>query len=1188
MSAEFCITSEEVTPGRPPEWLRNQIRLQAMNPNKNQSDLSGRILVVYPNETSRREMLSILELEGAVDTTLHHTIDSLTSSLLADFRLPRVIPKDGPYDIVLHAECQKEASSLGFPTINPLPEMNWGHGKTKALATLHSCLSRELAVENWDGPGMSTFRKVIKRLEKKLGGSHPDMVVQRIINMLQDGREPFSVSDIDGIVLMDHAPGMCKSHSEMVMQLSRHRPVHQLTYPGNFRLGHHGHLLVDEHPISEPSKLPQWINKSDRGTEKKPSIVHRQLLHRAEHSFDATIGLVSERLHSNPTDRIMIVDPSIGENRGKWERRLLDMGVLIPRSRNNLRSHPLAHWILWLSKLPHGPDAFSLESLRALSLQTTISPFEEPPEHPSDDSLRPTADPDLLTNLARSAHVLGGPGALSKWISTMSMPPSENQRGPAKERAQWWLLCVANSLRPVLGAEDRQALGEASATLGCFSGKNLPLPVNEKTGDEWLLKILSSIDIQSAMDNFDGESTSPASIIQTLLRSHRELRQMQEDSGQRTPQDGLEWVDDFSTIIDKSMTKGHGTKASGRVSLLGPSESLGCTADLTILTNTSSSSWNLKVPKVPFLGDEERNSLDILRPDGPIRDARHHLQHILNSSPEVVILDTILDESNPPAAPIREWAISSDSDCTKSEIPSERAPSTPRDFRQFDGRQIRNNLQPSRSPINPSAVSIGFDPELQADRQRRQPRNSIEDGYLPDSATPHLLSFESSSLFARTPKGVVEPRRNHRWPVIGGITGSGKNSVTIDPRPFTPAPSGSLVSDSRHGHAEGAEQNVRIWSPTRLQRWLNCPRMGWLSKGLMAENEELIDEEIDRRTQGNLLHLIHHDILSKALNIPMGEERETPGEARLTSLCDSGLSVNELMQMALESLDSRAPWLERADAVSAHSLRTLTGMDRKQWGSWLADPAPLPLSGRIGTIISAELTCSDSSPISLEWSTDNFNPNGIEIALPSEFTGGSQLEPIKIRGFIDRVDLLPFDEKSELWLDPEGDHSVAPIRIQGTGWKPRRIVAIRDLKTSDRASSRRRHLKGLLEELQLALYARAWEVAHPGDLVLAAGISMLSHNSEHYLEISSGYSENLPEIEIGTRTTVSADLHRFNDEGKSATSDHFRAWLAQRIQVSLKVALQASSGRVHPTPSPGVCGYCPVSRTCQVRAESGF
>jgi hypothetical protein len=356
----------------------------------------------------------------------------------------------------------------------------------------------------------------------------------------------------------------------------------------------------------------------------------------------------------------------------------------------------------------------------------------------------------------------------------------------------------------------------------------------------------------------------------------------------------------------------------------------------------------------------------------------------------------------------------------------------------------------------------------------------------------------------------------------------------------------------------------------------------------MAENEELIDEEIDRRTQGNLLHLVHHDILSKTLNIPMGEERETPGDNCLTSLCDSSLSESELMQMALESLDTRAPWLERTDAVSAHSLRTLTGMDRKQWGSWLAEPTPLSLSGRIGTIISAEFTCPDSSPISLEWSTDNYNPNGIEIDLPSEFTGGTQLEPIKIRGFIDRVDLLPFDEKAELWIDTEGDHSVAPIRIQGSGWKPRRIVAIRDLKTSDRASSRRRHLKGLLEELQLALYARAWEVAHPGDLVLAAGISMLSHNSEHYLEVSSGYSDNLPEIEIGTRTSVSADLHRFNDEDKSATSDHFRAWLAQRIQVSLKVALQASSGRVHPTPSPGVCAYCPVSKTCQVRAESGF
>jgi hypothetical protein len=119
----------------------------------------------------------------------------------------------------------------------------------------------------------------------------------------------------------------------------------------------------------------------------------------------------------------------------------------------------------------------------------------------------------------------------------------------------------------------------------------------------------------------------------------------------------------------------------------------------------------------------------------------------------------------------------------------------------------------------------------------------------------------------------------------------------------------------------------------------------------MAGNEELIDEEIDRRTHGNLLHLVHHDVLSRVLKIPMGGERELSAVAENPSIARSGIGEGELMQIALESLDSRAPWLERSDAVATHSLHSLTGMNLKQWGEWLAEPVPKPAIGRIGTIV---------------------------------------------------------------------------------------------------------------------------------------------------------------------------------------------------------------------------------------------
>jgi len=212
----------------------------------------------------------------------------------------------------------------------------------------------------------------------------------------------------------------------------------------------------------------------------------------------------------------------------------------------------------------------------------------------------------------------------------------------------------------------------------------------------------------------------------------------------------------------------------------------------------------------------------------------------------------------------------------------------------------------------------------------------------------------------------------------------------------------------------------------------------------------------------------------------------------------------------------------------------------------------------------------------------------VDISLPKELSGYVDTEPIKVRGWVDRVDLLPIDSASGKWVDNDGDDSVAPIRVHGTGWRPKRIIAIRDIKTSESPLHRNRHYKGLLEELQLAVYARAWEEAHPGDLVLAAGISVFGHNSDHLLEISSQYSESQKEINIGTRSSITSTTHRFADEDEKTQSDHFRSWMAQRLSVALKVASNANSGKVHPTPSPGVCGYCPVRETCNVRMEGSF
>ena len=1181
------VTIEETPAGGIPSWLKKHIRDQSLGkPSKNPNHY-GRILIIYPTQKSKSQTISSIGLQGAIDQTLHHTMDSLITSLVADFRMPRVIYNRGPLSAIIHAECQREASRLGFPMINPLSEMKWGKGKTEALESLHHHLSSELVAEKWEGPGISTFRTIINRLEKKLRFTHPDMACERIIDALEGGRIPFTISDIDGIVMLDHSPVMCKSHTEILLSLSKIRPIHQLTFPGNFRLGHHGNMLLDQHPVAVPDGLPDWVPPLRTQPQGPTTTVNRILLDREAHSFEATAHIVAERL-SRGESEIIIVDPGLKNNRRKWEQILGDIGITIDNGRAQPSSHPIGHWLLFLASLGHGTDAFSLSSLRALSLQTSIVPFGGLPEHPVDPEITCSADSELLTKIARNEHVLGGPGALSKWVETLSRPPKNERDGPRKEAAQWWLMCLAASMRPLLRESDRKLLANFTELVGCHSGAKLPLPDAPMDGDGWLQNTLSLIDIRSQMARFSGRGLSPAAAINALSEERDTLRAMQRRSGHMPPKLGWDWVEELHTLADQTEARTGGSNFTCGVSVMTPEEALGCSADLVVLSNLSSSSWELRVPKVPFIGEDERHALGILRPDSPIRNARHNILHLLNCSVEAFVLDPSADETSPPAAPIREWAVNFEargSDSQKYETSD--SPPPPRRLRQIDGLRIRQGKPPNKAPINPSAVSIPLDQILQRDRERRQPFMPSNDGYLPDESVQHLLSIENLKLHGRPPSGTEIPRKNIRWPVVGAII-NGKRTPSVDPRPFSPSATGVLVRDSRNGHSGETAQEIPVWSPTRLQTWSRCPRMGWLKRELGAEKEELQGEEIDNRAYGELLHNVHHDIVTQILGFRTNEERGHDGGNGHISIQRSGLDQTEIMRIALESLDSLAPWLERTDAVSTQRLRSLTGMDRNEWKSWLADPEPVLPKGRIGSLVTAELEIGDSAPVSIEWMVKNGALDYVQINPTPEISARSELDPIKVRGWIDRVDVLPMDLNSQVWVDDQGSDTVAPIRIKGSGWKPKRLIAIRDLKTSETKSQRNRHYQGLLEELQLAVYARAWEEAHPGDLVVATGISVIGPKSNHFLEVSGMLESSKPGIKIGTKTTVTSDLHRFEDEDEKADSDHFRAWLAQRLSVAMGVAYNAKRGRVTPTPYSRVCNYCPVGEFCDVRMGASF
>ena len=183
-----------------------------------------------------------------------------------------------------------------------------------------------------------------------------------------------------------------------------------------------------------------------------------------------------------------------------------------------------------------------------------------------------------------------------------------------------------------------------------------------------------------------------------------------------------------------------------------------------------------------------------------------------------------------------------------------------------------------------------------------------------------------------------------------------------------------------------------------------------------------------------------------------------------------------------------------------------------------------------------------------------------------------------IRDSIDRVDVVHSPD------DEGGDETVAPLDwSEGSGWKPKRLILIRDLKSVDGPNAARigeRHRKAIFDELQLGLYARSWEIAHPGDLVIGVGISEVGASTCHSIEVSPAFVELLDENGIGDITTFTHDTHRLPGEDAEASSDPFRAWMRERLTTAFDVADAANSGHVHATPEEYVCTWCKVKEAC--------
>ena len=76
------------------------------------------LLVLYPNETSRRQALDLLSSQGlSVDTTHHLTLDRLVDLLYMDLKQPRKLQANPALFNVVHALTKECAEEGGLPLL---------------------------------------------------------------------------------------------------------------------------------------------------------------------------------------------------------------------------------------------------------------------------------------------------------------------------------------------------------------------------------------------------------------------------------------------------------------------------------------------------------------------------------------------------------------------------------------------------------------------------------------------------------------------------------------------------------------------------------------------------------------------------------------------------------------------------------------------------------------------------------------------------------------------------------------------------------------------------------------------------------------------------------------------------------------------------------------------------------------
>ncbi|MEC8258238.1 MAG: PD-(D/E)XK nuclease family protein [Candidatus Thermoplasmatota archaeon] len=1177
-----------------PQWLRQELLFNPEN----------ELMILYPTESTRQTHVRELSTTNpSIDSSKHLTINRLVRALLTDFRQPNAFDDDSFLLYKIHQECVRRAVKGRFPLLH-ISGKKWSVTKTQRLALLHQEISKLAKIPEWESdPGVKEFRNVLQSIEQIGLKTHPDLMNYHLLELLENldiTELPFTLKGLSGIILLDHPPEFSEVERHILSKISQLIPIHQLCNPGQFRLGYSGAYLQDI-PWCTQSSLPSWVPPHDvmpadfnsqwqsKISKTSNTQYHKVIVERSEHIVEATNNLL-HNIRVNPADKILVVDANLENRAHRWHEVLRQMGIYDNTQNSKANDEPLIQEINHHLQLSSGLEAWSFDRLRRLANSALIS-IDFDHRHPTDSEIIPRPHVDILQNISRSFHVLGGPGAAERWMTTLSsnnhqLGDYDDSQSIKQEETQWWLANVINLWNIVTDAPYK-----ISAITGCYSGEELPLVSTLNTPRDLLRFLINSVKWSLIMAD-DCHFNRCLNAVETL-----EMKLNSIDNESDTLNDNLSFIELVKLIIDNE-TLDKSRLECQNVMICTPNEAFGQSAKIIILAGLDSESWSMKPSNIPWLDNATKVKLGLANSDIKIRQARHHLRHILNSSESVIIIDTSLDEAASPSPALAEWLDDIEMDeKIFSSIPdfiddkaylssrtdrlwdliqsndkvalklrmfsteyennrpiSNRAGTRGRDIRQRSSLALLSDKAIEVLPNNKSSIAMAQ--ELPINTKLRNSQLTLNSLDVGDSRgwdeRENMVSFTPLNLKPSIKSANANTRTQPNWPNLGYRVDGNTVSPSIDPRPL---PIQQQLPDSLLEVMGLSKTNLKpkVWSSYRLQAWLKCPRQAWLTNHLQVTTTEAQNQDLDNRTRGLLMHDIEAEIFSKN-GVPVFDKPLL----RASSLNSLGLSTPEsLWDIVLQHLAEKSPWLSRTNAVSVHRCRELIGVTPNVWKEYLDGETNLALSGKVANYLIATLSLENSAPLVCEW------PIG------TESTGFVKIDGIKdngvagdflFRGRIDRVD--------QLLTNDTGDKQ--------------RLVIIRDMKTVNGPKIKQRgarHRQAIFDELQLALYAAAWEAAYPNDRVIGVGITEVGDSTHYYVEIDPEYLDLVENLSIGEVTTYTAETFRDLNEEIIGQSNGFRAWIDERVRTALRVIDGAGAGHVNPTVSDD-CKYCKVRRLC--------